>query len=161
MVHMRLRFVLGLAGAARRTIIKRVADFRWESLMRRTLHRLVLTSFAMHMVFGCCLHHVHAAALGAESVIAETPCPCEHHEGESGQPAPSRTPCRGCDGDRCVFTRATTSDAPEVSADPNGVASIRDLPTLLDLGRTEATDLPRGRVATPVRLHLLKQVLLL
>lgn len=141
--------------------MKGLTAFRWESFMRRTLHKLVLTSFAIHMVIGCCLHHVHAAAPGAEAVIGDASCSCEQHKGESGQPEQTPPPSSDCDGDQCVFTRATAADAPELSADPNGVISVGDLPILLGLGLAEAVDSSWGHIATPVRLHLLKQVLLL
>jgi hypothetical protein len=137
------------------------AAFRWESFMRRTIHCLVLTSFAIHVVFGCCLHHVHAAAFGAEVVVADTACPCGHHEGEPSQPEQSTPPCSDCDGDHCVFARASATDAPELAADPGVVAFVRVGPILLDLGRAEAVDSPLGYFGPPVRLHLLKQLLLL
>jgi hypothetical protein len=141
--------------------MRRVAAFRWDLFMRRTLRRLVLTSFAVHMVFGCCQHHVHAAMFGAVAAVAEAACPCGHHESEPGRPEQPAPPCGGCDGDRCVFTRAGATDSPELATDSGGVAPVCVLQNLLDLGRAEAIDSPRSHVCPPVRLHLLKQVLLL
>ena len=130
--------------------------------MRRFADRLVLASFLVHLVFGCCIHHARVMSASAHSVGVETSCPCQHHEQEpGGQHEQPQHHDHECDGQTCVFTRAKTVDAPGPSTDRNFVALTGDLPELLQLCRGDAAESGCRDVGTSVALHLLNQAFLL
>ena len=134
---------------------------RPEYAMRRLLQRLLLLCFLVHMVFGCCWHHAHGSTHEAESAGARTGCPCSHHpEPSSDRPDPKPSGHRGCDIQRCVFTR-TKSVAVDEPASIDGVAAAHLVWDLCAGGEIDATIPRHQRVGAPVRLHLLNQALLL
>lgn len=107
------------------------------------MHRLVASSSAcllvLHMVLGCCWHHLaHAAPPGANPAVAETGddcCCAESHGPAPDQPTPGGHAPSPCQHDQCTFTVAA----------PLRSGALHDLS--LDLALEAA--LPQGLLIDP------------
>jgi hypothetical protein len=122
--------------------------------MRSLLCCLTSASVLLHLVLGCCAHHLHAEESHGEHSAAA----CQHEEHEHEAPANRHSP--ECGESECVFAAAVKEIQP-VSAP----AIILWLPV-------EASDLPAERLSyqrqlsrhdpppLPLRVHLLLGVLL-
>lgn len=132
--------------------------------MNRAFHIAIVLAVAVHMVFGCCLHHAHAD--GERSGAVETFCPNCHESVEPGESCDHSTQHQGCDGDRCVFTRRDSNEAPDSSIGHGWLNPVCvslgtgafGAGTLRGIGRVDSG---LGKVGAPIALHLLNQVLLL
>jgi len=135
--------------------------------MYRSLHSIAMAAVLAHIVLGCCCHHTHASHSADGDQVAEHTCPHKHsgvdrpHATPSCDAADHETPRREvCDQRDCFFVR------------PDDPVSV-NVPTLLDtlLPRLLAANccgqplairhFPIVGIARPVRLHLLKRVLLI
>jgi hypothetical protein len=133
--------------------------------VRAIVRPMILTSFVVHVLFGCCLHHTHGHEQHAPAVVAETvsDCACHQHSRPCQDSAEHQCPADDCKGDRCVFTRAETESAGQ-SPGEAALAAILD-----DGCRVDSSFDDRNRTAGPehdfpllaVRLHLLNQRFLL
>jgi len=110
------------------------------------------------------LHHAHGAEAGRRAV-RHAGHSCSGSHGEHDAPQPNRVPADHgqCPAEPCVFAVPGSSSAgPAVATDPLFAwAPGPILPDALPKGLPAAVDGPRHPPDGSVRLHLLKQVLLL
>lgn len=137
--------------------------FRPGTIMNRAFQIGIMLAVAVHMVCGCCLHHVHAygGLSDTKALVARVSCPCHHRESGAPDPCcdhPSQP--QQCDGDTCVFTRPDASDPPDSSTGHgclNPVCVSPGNPTLRGIDRADSS---LGELAPQTPLHLRNQVLL-
>lgn len=86
---------------------------------------------AAHAVFGCCVHHAHAAPHAAANEVGHSKCRHSHdganHSDDvaaTGQSDGSESPPAECDEAHCDFLTATWVKAPH----PSGSALLFDMP---------------------------------
>jgi len=153
--------------------------------MHRAIVSLTIPALAVHLVLGCCAHHVHAScapgnasglcgALPEQGHLGHQHCGGGHADfGLESEPPEGRheeplDPVRICLGDQCSYVSGRTVQidssndriAFDLTVEPVGseciVASGADL-----LGRGQRRALACCIAAPPLRAHLLLQVLLI
>jgi len=159
--------------------------------MNRMVHLGSVLAIAVHMVFGCCLHHAHASdwpavdrtASVADSGLtdstelsAKPTCCCCHHgskgtvqktHGQYGQMECScdrQLPQHQCHGDQCRFTRHEPFDFANFSACCDSLFSLSldwEMLASDNTNQTSRPDLTATLRGDPVPLHLLNQAILL
>lgn len=136
--------------------------------MRNLVTLISTASLMIHVIFGCCTHHVH----GSEqprlvALLTEShECHSHHHHGsevpDSSTPADSPCSESQCGVLDCVFTCSAKSNQQQ-----NTQWEILDLATFISPG--ELIEGPSqtlrirvdGPIQPPVRLHLFNQILLI
>ena len=133
--------------------------------MRVTIGPLMLASFFVHVLFGCCLHHMDGSECDAATTVAATASDCgHHHQDQPGQNSDERRcphdSCRGCE---CVFTRVETESDGQSWAGASLAALLAEGCKLnLPSGDGNLTIRSRhGASPVTVGLHLLHQRFLL
>lgn len=131
--------------------------------MNRAFHMGMMLAVAVHMVFGCCLHHAHAS--GPRSglpVSVDATFPCEHHGHQhKGQPGDHRSGDPGCHGDKCVFTVPESGNASLVTVGADSLLFVCVVPIPPEMNGIDTVDTMPHHCGLPVPLHLLNQVLLI
>jgi len=139
------------------------AVFRPGMIMNCAFHMGVMLAVAVHMVFGCCLHHAHASGprIGLPLSVDAT-CPCGHHDHQhEGLPGDHRSGDQDCDGDKCVFTLPKSGNSSLVTVGANSLPFICVMPTPPEMDGIDTVDTMPHHCGLPVPLHLLNQVLLI
>jgi hypothetical protein len=131
--------------------------------MRAIVSIITAAAFLLHFAAGCCAHHAHAAdSLAVVKTAAKACKHCHHHESPAeSSPGNSDEPGQPCDEGECVFMTASkivvarlacTSLLPLVANDAGDAHFPGLASAAIDSG---------GTLEPPVRLHLLKRVLLI
>lgn len=138
-------------------------------MLRYIISLATVAAFVLHMVLGCCFHHVHStqradcghstAAAGAHSHAGH-----DHHAAASTSDIPAQCPApqEHCTGEQCVFITAVNFSLMDLTA-PAFLPVFADetMETELVL-YPNAIDWDIGDlVLSPIRLHLLHQVMLI
>ena len=136
-----------------------------EFAVRVIIGPLMLASFILHVLSGCCFQHAHGSEWHAWTTVAEpaSDCGC-HHQDHSGQDSDShQCPHDSCQGCQCVFTRAETESSGQSWADAALAAIPADgcNPDLSSDDRNRVARSRHGVSLSGVRLHLLQQRFLL
>ena len=131
--------------------------------MNRAFQIGIMLAVAVHMGFGCCLHHAHASVPRIDLPLsADATCPCEHYgQQHSGQPRDHGNKQQGCEEGSCTFIRPEPSQGGDWLAGVRCPPLIWCLPPLPTLSGIASTDLVPSRFRAPTPLHLLNQALLL
>lgn len=133
--------------------------------MRVIIGPLMLASFVTHVLFGCCLHHVHGSEGDARKTVAETTsdCGCDHQD-HPGQDSHERQRQHdNCQGFQCVFTRLEAESVGESWAGTTLVTILGDgrEPNLFSDDKNRAARPRHGVSRLAVGLNLLYQRFLL
>lgn len=162
-------------------------SIRLESFVRLPIVIVTLSSLLLHAVVGCCWHHAHmlpAACCEADhSQSLSTACiaDVDHHRDHDlhvyvdGAVAPATAQCAAdcpgrdhhhqpCDGQRCVFLRAKPVLSDEPAKAFHSTAVVDTFTAALATHGAKTSPLSRhglGGPTSPVRAHLLHQVLLI
>ena len=132
--------------------------------MQDFLSGTMAASLFIHTVFGCCWHHAHSHVQGSDATAFQAESCCSHHDQSDHKPL--QKPCK-CNLEcevGCIYVAP-----PKVQIDsPRGVAPF-DLAAIISASAddqimsTARWDLASRPVAIelPLRLHLLKQMLLI
>ena len=136
-----------------------------EFAVRVIIGPLMLASFVMHILFGCCLHQICGSEWDARTTVAENASDCGlHHNDHSGQDSGEhQCPDDNCRGCQCVFTRAETESGCESWAD-TALAAIPAYGCEANLssdGRNRAVRSRHGVLTSTVGVYLLHQRFLL
>ena len=133
--------------------------------MRVIVVPLMLASFVMHILFGCCLQRVCGSEWDARTTVAENASDCGLHHGDhsgqdSGEHQCPDDNCRGC---QCAFTRAETATGCQSWAGITLAAILADgcVPNLSSDGRNCAVRSRHGFLTSTVGVYLLHQRFLL
>jgi hypothetical protein len=122
---------------------------------------LMAAALLAHALLGCCWHHAHACVTNRAEQITE----CSGHEAEHSHPGDSSrhdSHQHQCAASACVFLRA---EGQPISALPAAwavdlVCPVQNTQPTPESGcSTYLVD--SGQVPTPLRLHLLLQILLI
>jgi len=137
--------------------------FRPGTIMNRAFHFGAVLTVAVHMVFGCCLHHAHASGRQVDLPDSvDAACPCEHHGHQhERQPCDHSNGPEGCDEGQCTFIRPDSPGNSDLLAGFQCLPLISCLPPLPMLSETDTAELAPSRLGAPIPLHLLNQVLLI
>lgn len=134
-----------------------------ETIMSRALHMGVTFVVSVHMVLGCCFHHAHTFALpvDTQALSVEGRCPDHRGNAEPGRSCEGPSQRQLCDGDRCVFTRPDSNDAPDWAVGHDGLNPVCLSPQVPAPGGIDRVASSLGERAAALPLHLLNQALLL
>ncbi|NUQ61924.1 MAG: hypothetical protein HUU20_05525 [Pirellulales bacterium] len=141
--------------------------------MYRLLHSIAMVAVLAHMVFGCCLHHAHGscgtsfgdASFAAQSagphglrspaVVEHTGCHCHAADCLSHENAPEH---KGCDERDCVFIKPDDSSSGDLFAP--SIDGLFPAPLAAHAGQSLRVPCQPVAIPSPLRLHLMNQVLL-
>ncbi len=133
-----------------------VGSGRTGAIMNRVVHIGMILTVSVHMVFGCCSHHVHGAHPVNTSSVASS-CPCDQHGNQEGD-----APCnQQCGRNRCVFISPDTGDSCQVTIGADCLPVICSAPTLPGMNETGTVVALPHLCESLISLHLLNQAFLL
>ena len=144
-------------------IIPRKGVFRPGTIMNRAFHTGIVLALVIHMLYGCCVHHAHAHGGPSETkaLAIEASCACHHAIAGPGQACDDTSQHQACGGDRCVFTRPDSDDAPDLSIGHGCLDPVCVSPGIAMLSVIDRVDSSLDNLGEPVPLHLLNQAFLL
>ena len=138
--------------------------------MHRVVYILTFAAMSVHILLGCCLCHAHefGAVFESQALAVETSHACPGHgHGENEGPDKQdghhdHEPHQQlCDGGTCVFMRADSVVAPDLSIRHNSLATASVLTCLISSDHFERADTRLDRLGKPTPIHLANQALLL
>ena len=131
--------------------------------MNRAFHFGAVLAVAVHMVFGCCVHHVHASGTEADLPPSiDATCPCEDHGHQhEGQPCDDGDHHEGCEVGPCTFTRPDSFGISNLLAGFQCLPTVLCLPPLAAPSGVDTASAALSGLSAPIPLFLLNQVLLI
>jgi hypothetical protein len=154
-----------------RPILTYRKDVRNVTFSRQIVSVIAASVLAVHVVVGCCAHHVHAQSSADDLAFApqrsdhdhHSHDACDHHPADPVAPADDGKRCdHSCGQGACSFLAGSKIMLPDL-AQPAGIVAT-DSATLLNqlTPSSVATDQILDRaIIPPVRSHLSKCVLLI
>ncbi len=144
------------------------ATLRNGTVMHRLTHILACVTVVLHIMGGCCWHHVHAACVGdcRELPQAVACSSCDDHAHSDDHACPGEHPNEHdhpCHATPCVFVVPETGGTVRIAP----VQPLGSLPPDVDTARPAAhvaahpAGAPQSRLGADLRLHLVNQVFLL
>ncbi len=146
-----------------------------QTSMHRVVYILTFTALSVHILFGCCLHHAHTfdAAHESQGLVTAVSCTCSAHghgekEGPDKQDGHEQdghhdrdSHHRHCDGGTCVFMRADSVDAPDLSIGQNSLATASVSACPASTSCFQRADARLEWVGAAIPIHLANQAFLL
>ncbi len=148
--------------------------------MHKLIHNLALFVVLYHLLVGCCWHHAHAVEPHNRDAATESACTdhavgkrvdgdchgCPHQQGHANHHSDQQRPGqshRGCPNGHCVFVVPAVDGSVRLVDNVNPLANV--VPHFVATGgpqiATAASAVTPPIVCSPLRLHLVYQILLI